>query len=86
MNSNDDKFSKEHIEILNEIIEMLKKQATERETLWWHNNQLSKYLDVSKRTLQTYRDKKLITYSQIGGKIWYKDEWVQEFLEKHRKD
>lgn len=85
MSSNNEDFSKEHIEILNQILEMLKKQAAERETLWWRNDHLSKYLDVSIRTLQTWRDKKLIKYSQVRGKIWYKDEWVQEFLEKHKK-
>ena len=30
-------------------------------------------LNVSKRTLQTYRDKKLLPYTSIGGKFFYRE-------------
>lgn len=58
---------------------------SEPEELWMDNDQVRSYLNVSKRTLQSYRDKKLIQYSQHGAKIWYKYDWIREFLEKHKK-
>ena len=38
-------------------------------------------LNVSKRTLQTYRDKKLLPYTSIGGKFFYRESDVAEYLE-----
>ncbi|WP_029901785.1 helix-turn-helix domain-containing protein [Prevotella sp. 10(H)] len=48
------------------------------------NQAVCQILNVSKRTLQTFRDKGLIPYSQIGHKCFYKPEDVKEFLEKNR--
>ena len=38
-------------------------------------------LNVSKRTLQTYRDRKLLPYTSIGGKFFYRESDVAENLE-----
>ncbi|MDR3858039.1 MAG: helix-turn-helix domain-containing protein [Alistipes ihumii] len=38
-------------------------------------------LNVSKRTLQTYRDRKLLPYTSIGGKFFYRESDVAEYLE-----
>ena len=54
------------------------------EDLWWDNEQLCKYLNISTRTLQAYRDNGVIKYSQYGAKIWYRYQDVQTFLNKHR--
>ena len=40
-------------------------------------------LKISKRTLQAYRDNKVLPYSQIAGKIYFKANDIQEHLEKH---
>ena len=38
-------------------------------------------LNVTKRTLQTYRDKKLLLpYTSIGGKFFYRENDVAEYL------
>jgi hypothetical protein len=42
-------------------------------------------LNVSKRTLQTYRDTGILPFSQIGSKIYYKAVDIQKHLEKHYK-
>ena len=57
----------------------------EPQVYWWNNREACRLLDVSPRTMQTYRDNRLIKFSQLKSKIWYKDEWIQEFLEKHQK-
>ena len=38
-------------------------------------------LNITKRTLQTYRDKKLLPYTSIGGKFFYRESDVAEYLE-----
>jgi 5-bromo-4-chloroindolyl phosphate hydrolysis protein len=40
-------------------------------------------LKISKRTLQSYRDSKILGYSQISGKIYFKASDVQTLLDKH---
>jgi hypothetical protein len=82
-------LDEEAYEALMKKLEELEKKIEEKglkpEAYWWNNKELSTYLDVSIRQLQTYRDKRMIKFSQVGAKIWYKHEWVQEFLEKHKK-
>lgn len=56
----------------------------ELENGWLDNQTVCQILSISKRSLQTFRDKGLIPYSQIGHKCFYKQEDVKEFLEKNR--
>jgi len=50
---------------------------------WLDNDQVVKILRISKRTLQTYRDRSILPFSQIGRKIYYKSAEIQGFLEDH---
>ena len=45
---------------------------------------LCQLLRISKRTSQTYRDKGLIEYSQVGGKIFFTWDQIMAFLEKYK--
>ncbi|HBN6702649.1 TPA: helix-turn-helix domain-containing protein [Elizabethkingia anophelis] len=40
-------------------------------------------LHISKRTLQQYRDDKILPYIQVGGKIIYKESDILKVLEKN---
>lgn len=40
-------------------------------------------LKISKRTLQSYRDSKILGFTQISGKIYFKASDIQELLDKH---
>ena len=42
-----------------------------------------KLLHISKRTLQQYRDDKILPYIQIGGKIIYKETDILTILEQN---
>lgn len=53
---------------------------------WYTNQDVCRLLRVSLRTLQNYRDKGLIPYSQIGHKCFYKIKDVELFLEKNRNE
>lgn len=48
--------------------------------IWLDNANVCEKLGVSKRTLQTYRDRGLLAYSQINHKMYYKLEDVEAFL------
>lgn len=75
--------------ILNEKLEKLshlvrKSLEENRPKAWIDNEEFCKQLSISKRTAQTYRDKKIISYSQIGSKVYYKSSDVEALLERHR--
>jgi excisionase family DNA binding protein len=41
-------------------------------------------LQISRRTLQKYRDQGMISYTQIGNKIYFRAEDINEFLDRYR--
>jgi len=51
-----------------------------------NNDELKEFLGVSKRTLQNYRDKGLIGFSQVGSKIYYTNKNIQDFIEKYQNN
>ena len=54
-----------------------------RHTDWLHNGDVCKLLNISKRTLQDYRDRKIIPYTQFAGKILYKASDLEKMLEEN---
>jgi hypothetical protein len=47
---------------------------------WWDNQDVCRLLNISKRTLQTFRDNGTLAYTQINHKTYYKPEDVQKIL------
>lgn len=45
-----------------------------------NGEEVMEYLHVSPRTLQTLRDKRMICYTSIGGKILYPEKELQQVL------
>jgi len=45
--------------------------------------QVMKYLHISCRTLQNYRDKGIIPYTSVGGTFLYPESKIGEVLEKN---
>lgn len=61
------------------------RKLTERNTglkTWLDNEDVCRMLNISKRTLQSYRDSGKLAFSQINHKIYYKPEDVEAFLRK----
>nr|WP_314684735.1 helix-turn-helix domain-containing protein [uncultured Prevotella sp.] len=52
-----------------------------RHTDWLHNGDVCKLLNISKRTLQHYRDTGVLPFAQIGHKCYYKREDMERLLE-----
>lgn len=49
------------------------------------NQEFIQVMNVSKRTAQSWRDDGIISFSQIGSKIYYRMSDVQALLDKHYK-
>ena len=47
---------------------------------WLDNQDVCLLLNISNRTLQTYRDNGTVGYTQIGHKIYYRPEDVMKLL------
>ncbi|WP_165021125.1 helix-turn-helix domain-containing protein [Dysgonomonas sp. ZJ279] len=52
---------------------------------WLDNQEVCQILNISKRTLQTYRDNGTLAYTQINHKIYYKPQEVKQFINKLKK-
>ena len=47
------------------------------------NQDVMQMLNISSRTLQNYRDHGIITYSKLGGKIFYSRSNIEQLIEKN---
>lgn len=69
---------------LQEVKELLKvKSADEIGNQWVESSAARKELGVSQKTWQTYRDKRIIPFSQVGRKIYVRRSDLQKFMESH---
>ena len=50
---------------------------------WFDVEETMKILNISRRTLQIYRDDGILSFSQVGSKIYFRAEDLQEHLKKH---
>lgn len=48
---------------------------------WLHNGEVCQILNISKRTLQHYRDSGVLPFTQVRSKCYYKRTDVQELLD-----
>lgn len=53
---------------------------------WLDNQDVCQLLNISLRTLQSYRDRGVLAYSMIGHKCYYKANDIHWFIEKYKKD
>lgn len=69
---------------INEVKDLLtEKTATEMNHKWVESTTARKMLGVSPKTWQTYRDKRIIPFSQIGRKIFVRRTDLDNFMESH---
>jgi excisionase family DNA binding protein len=50
---------------------------------WLTSEEVCHILKISKRTLQSYRDRGILPYAQVGRKIYYKASDIDEYLDAH---
>lgn len=68
------------IDAINHRLNAKEKEPKEK---WLDNQELMQLMKISKRTAQHYRDSGLISFSQVGNKIYYKLSDVEELLKNH---
>jgi len=52
--------------------------------IWLSNDEAMEFLQVSKSTLQTYRNRGYLKFSKVGRKIRYARTDLQQFLESNK--
>ena len=67
------------IELL-EGIEMLLKGKTTEQKLWLRSSEVKKLLNISSGTLQNLRINGTLSYSKIGGSLYYNYKDIQKLL------
>ena len=65
------------------FIELKYQADTPLSEKWLDNQEVMQLLNISKRTLQSYRDESKLPFSQIGNKIYYRASDVEKFLKKN---
>jgi hypothetical protein len=71
----------EKMENLENILRL--KSEQEINSQWIESIKIPKLLGISPKTWQTYRDKRLIPFSQIGSKIFVKRADLEKFMTDH---
>jgi hypothetical protein len=51
--------------------------------VWLDIQEVCQLLKISKRTLQAYRDKGILSYSQVAGKIYFRAQDIENHLKNH---
>ena len=69
------------LQMLKEL--MRTKNEEEINSQWIESVKVPKILGISRKTWQTYRDKRLILFSQIGAKIYVKRSDLQNFMNSY---
>ena len=73
----------ELVKKMDEIQNKLTAKDKEPKEVWLDNQEFIQLMKISKRTAQHYRDTGLISFSQVGSKIYYRMNDVEELLKKH---
>jgi len=64
-------------------IELKLGNALPEEHKWTDHQEICQTLNISKRTLDNYRERGLLPYSKIGGKVYYRPGDINDYLNKH---
>ena len=70
---------------IDEIYSTLSKTQGNQEDTFLDNQQFLQLMNVSKRTAQSWRDEGIISFSQVGSKVYYQMSDVQKLLESHKR-
>ena len=69
---------------IKELKDLLRtKSDDEINSQWVESIKVPDILGISRKTWQTYRDKRLIPFSQIGSKIYVKRADIENFMQSH---
>lgn len=70
---------------LDRLAEMIEnRNVSDRDAEWLESEAARKLLGVSPKTWQNYRDQRVISFSQIGRKIYVNRADLDTYLRRHR--
>ncbi len=84
MSNDEAKSIGDFIEQLNNIEQRLKKIQYNND-VFLDNQEFLQVMNISKRTAQSWRDEGIISFSQVGSKIYYLFSDIEELLNKNYK-
>ncbi len=70
------------VDLENRFAQIVQKANYPLSERWLTNEEACKILDCCKRTLQMYRDKRMIPYTAIGHRYYYRAVDVEKLLNK----
>ena len=73
------------LDALKEINSKLGKLKMDSSETFIDHEEFLKLMKISRRTAQNWRDNGIITFSQVGGKIYYKLSDIDEMLKRHQQ-
>lgn len=69
---------------LQELKELVRAKSDEElNSQWIESTQARQLLGVSQKTWQTYRDRRIIPFTQVGRKIYVKRADLNKFMQEH---
>ena len=71
------------IKAIENEVEIMKENNLSCGNLWLNGDEIMQKLGISKRTLQNYRDNKILPYSAVGGKFYYNIRDIEELMIKN---
>jgi hypothetical protein len=78
-------FSKDQFSELMKRMDVIQSALTEKQKdpkdVFLDNQEFLQLMNISKRTAQTWRDDGIISFSQVGSKIYYRMSDVQKLLD-----
>jgi len=70
-------------DVINEIKSLLQNSKQEK-ARWLKNTEVKKMLKISHSTLQSLRANGTLTYTKVGGTIYYDAEEINKLLEQNK--
>ncbi|CAN1570391.1 Helix-turn-helix domain, group 17 [Spirosomataceae bacterium] len=80
-------LSKDQFDFINAHLEQIKSYLSNKQKdpkdVFLDNQEFLQLMNISKRTAQSWRDDGVISFSQVGSKIYYRMSDVQALLDKN---
>ena len=73
------------VELIDEIGKLLRQSGVQPVKKWLKSREVRKLLNISPGTLQTMRVNGTLTFSKIGGVIYYEYDDIQKMIEENKR-
>ena len=71
------------IKTMENEIEAMKEDNLTCAAKWLNGDAVMRKLGISRRTLQTYRDNRILPYSVVGGKFYYSIRDIEDLMKNN---